>query len=855
MKFRIDTISFILGMAVASVIWWVVAFTRPMLENFIETWQQKKKERSQRASSALEDAHRKTLYKQTQTMHLTASLFPLDEILEIPRLLAPPIIHEPNSPRSHVDIVETAIPFLPNYPELGTFYGAPTISINQALSGNRNLVIIGQPGAGKTTTLAYLASQISNRSADLQAHHHYIPFLIHAADLGLPLTNPKKPEDFLAPIADKLGQVAGVFDAARIPGFVQYSFTSGRALLLIDGVDELPQTGIQEVSAFIRVILRQYPKIRIITTGAPEYVDGILSLGFAPLSIMPWTSQQQSNFLNKWTALWQKYVESESWARSNVAPIDSVLLNRWLETDNSGLTPFEFTLKIWGAYAGDTRGARGVDAIETHFRRLLPPGLNPEAAITIGSQASLQGVSIFDERRAIEWTRAFETIDKTAPGENAAPEIDSSDPEHKSSESAILQTKPGTKTTASHRQAADSNVISKLAATGLLTIHAGNRFRFSHPIFQGYLAGKGLDASTVGNELLKQPAWSGQTTTLRYLAAFSDATHLVNELLAAQDPILMRPQLIAARLLRDAPREAPWRGTVMSTLVQILSNEDHPLGLRGQALSAFAFSGDTSASPLFRQLMRAPYNELRQLASLGSGIMRDTKAVEGLIDVVNHSSSAARHAACLALVSIGSSQALEEVAKALLHGDEELRVIAAEALANHSGDGREALREGITSDDILLRRAIVYGLGRVPEPLAMELIEKTQVNDEQWAVRSVASEIINMRNTTDIHVPMKLSVPSETPWLIEYAGKYGMGISPGQPATDILLLAIRNGDPEYIRPSLNYLRNTSSENVFADLYPYIFSRNEDAREAIFQVLSEYALAGVTLPPPQKFGLG
>lgn len=869
MNFRFDTISFLIGMAVATVIWWAVTLSRPWLEQLLEANRKRKKARALRARSGLEDAHRKTLYKQTQGMHLAASLFALDDIVETPRLLAPPALLQPNAPQPHRDIVDQALPYIPTYPELGAFYDAPSLTISQALSGGMHLVIIGQPGTGKTTALVHLAAQIANRSLGLTELHDFIPFLIHAADLGLPLNNPQKPEDFLVPISEKLAQVAGVFDIARIPSFVQYSFSSGRALLLLDGVDELPQSGIQEVSAYLRVILRQYPKIRIITTCAPEYVDGILSLGFTPLSIMPWSAEQLSNFLLKWSSLWQKQVVSAPWAQTGIPPLDPVLINRWLATDNLGITPLEYTLKIWGAYAGDAIGARNLDAIEAHIRRLSPVGLNPKALEVIGAQASLLGMSIFDGRRAREWTKAFETVntENLTATENAIPltetaltEEDQTLDEQTFAPSMVQNPdttlgNPKSKNKNRTHQTANASVISKLTTAGLLAAHGGSRLRFSHPVFQGYLAGKNLDAAKTGETLLMQPSWIGQTTAFRYLAAFSDVTPLVNRLLAMNDPILLRPKFVAARLLRDAPREASWRGNVLGALMLIIQNEDNPLALRGQAMAAFAFSGDPGMGALFRQLMRASTNELRQLSSLGAGVMRDTKAVDGLINVVAHSSGSARHAACLALVAIGTPQALEGVATVLMHGDEELRVIAAEALANNPGDGREALHEGISSDDILLRRAIVYGLARVPEPWAAELLEKTQLNDEQWAVRSVAVEMFNARQSPNQHIPLKSTSPSETPWLIEFAGKYGMGISPGQPATDILLFALKDENSEYLRPALNYLRNSPTDSVLAALYPHIFGTNTESREAVFQVLSEMALAGAILPETQQFGLG
>jgi HEAT repeat protein len=863
-RFRFDTISFFIGMAVATAIWWAITLARPMLEQLLETYREKQKERALQASAGMEESHRKIIYKQTQGMHLAASLFSLDEIIEPTLLLAPPVSGEPRTgiPRRQ-DIVEQAVPYLPAYPEVGAVYSAATLTIPEALSGGKNLVITGQPGTGKTTALAHLASQIVNHAAEVKSLHQSIPFLIHVADLGLPLTNAQKPEEFLHPLVEKLSQAAGVFDAPRVPGFVQYAFTSGRALLLLDGVDELPQAAIQEVTTFLRVILRHFPQTRVVAAGSSDYVDGLLALGFAPVAIMPWNAEQQAAHLKKWSALWQKYVAHEAWAQTSGAPLNTVLLERWVSTDNFGLTPLEYTLKIWGAFAGDARGARAVDAIEAHIHRLTPANTPFEALYVVGAQASLNEFAIFDSRRASEWTKAFEQV---APAETAAAHAEAAAGEHPPVEAeagageaaghAVQGKKDAKKPAAPPAPAASTNLISRMVLSGLLAAHGGSRIRFAHPVFQGYLAGKGLASSpNTAAQLLKQPTWLGQTSTLRYMAAYGDATHFVRELLAMEDPILLRPTLAAARLLRDAPRNAAWRGPVMAALVQMLQTEDHPLGLRAQAMAAFATSGDPNAEALFRQLMNASSNTLRQVAALGAGMSRDQKAVEMLIDVVVNSQGAAQQAACLALVNIGTNPALEAVATALLQGDEQMRVSAAEALANHPTEGREALREGITSKDIVLRRAIVFGLARIHEPWAADLLEQTQVKDDQWAVRNVAVEILDARQQPDLHIPQRLKPASETPWLIEFAGKHGMGIIPGQPATDIFLLALKDENPEYRQAALTYLRSAPSEGVLAALYPHLFGNDSDLKEGVFQVLSEMALGGIRLPPPRQFGLG
>jgi len=859
----IDMLSFWIGAIVATIFWAILASLRPSLRNAIEALKQQREEAKLRTSTGIEDSHRKIVYRQTQEMHIAASLFSLDEILVEPRLLAPPAQIEPGMAPHHEEIVEQSIPYMPDWPEVGAFYGAPSLGLAEALDGGSNIILTGQPGAGKTTALAYLASQIVNRLPGAETLHNAIPFLLHTLDLGLPIAEPKKPEDLLTPIIDHQSGRASVFDAARLPEFVKYAFQTGRALLLLDGLDEMPQSGVQEVSGYLRLLLRAYPKARVMVAGADEYMDGLLQLGFRPLAVLPWDTHKQDEFMRKWDALWLKYVKNETWAQT--APeVDNLLLQRWLATDNFGLTPLELTLKLWAGYAGDVRGPRPLDAIESHIRRLATVKIPLEALQVLGAQASLNGAAAFDNNQAREWVKSFDMPlaeeAASAPAETEKPENSEPDAGESAPGAAPESEIPQTEETDGKKNPAPASVAPQsitgnLSASGLLTSHTKNRMRFSHPVFGAYLAGQGLRGPGTAEPILRQPAWSGRTQVMRYLAAFSDATPLIQSLLAESDPILMRPQLAAARTLRETPRNAPWRNSLIAGLVEILQNSDHPLALRGQVAAAFALNSDPNMNALFRQLLLSPSDELRLLACLGLGIMRDAKAVDGLTRVLTQTIGPAQRAACLALVAIGTPQALESVAAALLQGDEDLRRAAAEALSNDLAEGREALREGINSDDILMRRAIVYGLARIPEDWALELLQKTQVEDTQWVVRNVAVELLDSRSRPDPRIPRRLTPPAETPWLIEFAGKQGMGISPGQIASDMLLLAFKGENYDEQRAALSYLRQMPSEGIIAELYRTHYGDNHELKELVYQTLGDYARAGVQLPPPMQYGLG
>jgi HEAT repeat protein len=316
-----------------------------------------------------------------------------------------------------------------------------------------------------------------------------------------------------------------------------------------------------------------------------------------------------------------------------------------------------------------------------------------------------------------------------------------------------------------------------------------------------------------------------------------------------------RPLFAAARWLRDAPRNAPWRGKLFGALATVLQTEGIPINLRGQAMAAFVVSNDPSAMTLFRQFATTLSFELVQLAVLGSGAMRDPKSVQVVERALEAPSASVRRAACMALVSIGTNEALESVAHTLLNGDEDIRRAAAEALANDPGEGYAMLRDGITLTDILLRRAVAYGLGRVNEKWAVEVLQKIQIDDDQWVVRNAATEVLDSKTSAGSLAPHKLKAPSETPWLIEFAAKQGVGISPGVPATDVLMLALKSEDAETRLAALPYLKSTPNEGVIAHLYDAMYKDDSELREATFNILWELGASGIKLPHPSQYGYG
>jgi HEAT repeat protein len=294
----------------------------------------------------------------------------------------------------------------------------------------------------------------------------------------------------------------------------------------------------------------------------------------------------------------------------------------------------------------------------------------------------------------------------------------------------------------------------------------------------------------------------------------------------------------------------------MARLAELLQQTGQPLGLRGQALAAIVQSGNVGSAVLFRQLLLKNDDDLLQLAALGAGALRDVKSITQITPLLSNSNSNVRRAACLALATIGTTSAMDALANALLHGDEILRRSAAEAMANQPDEGYRMLREGaLMKEDLNVRRAAAYGLGRIYESWAEELLTKLQTDDDQWIVRNSAQEVLEERQKPNPHVPKRLPPPSESPWLVTFAGKKGEGISPDKPPIDLLLLALKSNDPEERLASLAYLRVMPMEGVFGALYQAMYGGEPELREAVFRIFSEMASTGVEVPDPIQFGVG
>ncbi|MFJ8846183.1 NACHT domain-containing protein [Streptomyces cyaneofuscatus] len=168
--------------------------------------------------------------------------------------------------------------------------------IDTLLTDRPRVLLRGEAGAGKTTLLWWLAAHASARTLDddLAPLNGLVPFVVPLRTLrarGVGFPGP----------AELSGAAGLVVDAAP-EGWAGRVLESGRALLLVDGLDEVPPEDREQAHTWLSQLLTRYPETRCVATVRPLAVepDWLRSEGFAELRLLPMRNEDIQAFVDSW---------------------------------------------------------------------------------------------------------------------------------------------------------------------------------------------------------------------------------------------------------------------------------------------------------------------------------------------------------------------------------------------------------------------------------------------------------------------------------------------------------------------------------------------------------------------------
>ncbi|MFC5092275.1 NACHT domain-containing protein [Amycolatopsis plumensis] len=175
----------------------------------------------------------------------------------------------------------------------------PTDRIEQVLPHTSRILLRGEAGSGKTTLLQWLAVQCASRQLRMvDGWANLEPFLVRLRRYSQSPLPP--PERFL----DEVGR--HIADEMP-PGWVQQRLRSGLAVVLVDGLDELPDDRRHEVRSWLRELITAFPRARYVVTTRPAAVspDWLRRESFTEVRLQPMTPRDVRTFVTRWHAAMQ----------------------------------------------------------------------------------------------------------------------------------------------------------------------------------------------------------------------------------------------------------------------------------------------------------------------------------------------------------------------------------------------------------------------------------------------------------------------------------------------------------------------------------------------------------------------
>jgi HEAT repeat protein len=182
----------------------------------------------------------------------------------------------------------------------------------------------------------------------------------------------------------------------------------------------------------------------------------------------------------------------------------------------------------------------------------------------------------------------------------------------------------------------------------------------------------------------------------------------------------------------------------------------------------------------------------------------------------------------IALGEHGTEPAMQRLVLLLLEAEEEIRILAAEALRNYP-EGPQLLQEATEEADWRVRRAAAFALAGFREEWAKTRLEALAREDREWLVRSAAQDALARwgAGREPASPDLRPVVLEQLGWLIEWAVREGEGVGGGS-ARQSLYRALERGEPEVQRAALLTLARIGEADDLAAIRAVAFDPRVDA---------------------------
>ncbi len=849
---RFDPLSFLLGFGTASGLSAAAWLSRKQLAQLRVSAESRIEATRESVGQAVDERYVREILPYLERRHMAGRLFKLSEVLIEPRLIPAdsPVI--PLADDAEIADIFQIVPLIHDLPFSYAPYNIQTMALSDLGAGDRHIAILGNSGLGKSTALTTLAlmalGEISFESLeDLTAQtiqeeeeglsesereqrarqreemqeraleklqeaeerrREFFVMTDEGDQSALPKTDLRSLVPILIDIRDlefdlaAYGRDSAAFDpaeplmravqrqvsavTARFVGSALYPvLEEGRALVLLDGYDDLSPGAQETIYYWLKALLDQYGRNMIVIAGPAAGYEALLTLGFTPSFLRAWREGEYDHLVERW---------GHAWARHSDTRPDGDILKR-LRNDNRARTIADVTLKVWTGLAEDARETGRIGWYDAFVNRHLSDAAHYPALLEL----------------AARYVAAQQPIMPAVNGDAEAADT----------------TEPAVK----------SEMLAALVNDGLLVARPEKRYDFAHWQIASYLASRAIEQAGPERaaEVALEPAWQN---ALGFAAAIMDLLPAIQRRMETPPDLLYSTLFGMVRWLPDAPPDASWRGELLRRLgAALLAPQQYP-AVRERAMASMIAARERNVLFVFRQAAQSENPDIKRIGCLGMGALGLEDAIPDL-----EAQMAVEHrdvplAAALALGAIGTDKAIEVMVHGLFQGASELQRAIAEAMAAIPGEGHKTLREAIIAQEIGIRRAAVYGLGRVQSSWAMTELYRAMFEDEQWYVRSAAETAFLSVQSPEHDGLHAHPEPDTLTWVVEWAGEKGQVVPAGEASRQILIRILQEGSPDFKVLAAQTLGRLGHVAALKPLYAALRDRNARVRAAAYAALSD-----------------
>jgi hypothetical protein len=797
-----------------------------------------------------------------QGKHLGGELVDLTTILVEPRLLtlvpaAREIVDEKATPATF----EYVVPRIPEFPELVSAYYMENLPLSDIAAGDPHVMILGKAGIGKSTALATLAlmaldavqfetlqtlteqalaesykdldeAERQERLAELNDFQRrmveklreteqditeearfeppppmssFFPIYVDMSLLDLDLNLYGMSVDPAEPVIRAFQQTVSVVTAQSAPPLMYQKLSAGRALVLLDGFEDLTETDQKRMYQWLRSFLEHYGHNRIVMSGPLHGFHSLEYLGFTPVYLKPWAPDESEALVQNWMTAWDALASGELSPRTR-GDID---------------------------FSAITDATRGTLAQDIRLRQAFE--------LTLKTLAGLQGYTAYDLRGWFAQYVQLMLPDKEHSGPilrevaNLMLERDTVFQREQITEIVTKQLTPNEE----EPPLANVDQFSRqLLDGGLFTKAAGNTMVFRHRLLRDYFAAEAMIHDMTPQRIAEFGAERRWEYVFRVAAGHADITGAVGTKLSSFTDILLSNVLAVANWVSFAPQDAKWREEILKRITAVLLAPAQYRSLRERAMAALIASHDPNLIPIFRQAVRSGDAAVRRLGCLGLGALNAENAIADLRPMLVDDERDVQVAAGMALGAIGTEAALEVMVKGLLEGSESLRQVVAQSLAGISVDGHNVLRDAAEHNDIMVRRAAVFGLARIPANWSLILLYNIMINDGEWYVRTAAEDQFIIARNPEREGPRRQPHAHEIPWLFKWAQNVGVEeVTQPEQVQDLLIQVLRDKRPQLRMLAAQTIGRIGLVKGIKALYAMLMDAEPRVRSAAYESLS------------------